>query len=514
MIQNCELVCFQNHNKPVCSVIVEKCVKKDERLLCKECLKNFDQKINIKGLSKIKEMIEKKLLENNEKKQYFLSSKIQEIEQLTNDLNQLKQKLIITFDLILGDLKNCIDHLAKEQQINNPYRLIDELEKLLNQGSYENEFMQFIDYIISQNNNGIKKVLSKISQLTDIYKEANNRIKNSFKKIIKIPQTEIQMNLINKEIKQNKNCYAIAFNQNGQIMASGCGKDIKLWNFNNGKLKEIQTLSSHKQDVSCLIFSKLSDNFVSGSFDSTIKIWKQFKGQEWKSLQSKEDYNPIFCLILQKNEKVLISGSEYYSINVWDIDFELNRLNLSYSLIKHTQSVCSLSLNESETFLVSCGNDQQIIVWMREQNNQWGFKQIVTQSIKEIGTKICFIKENQFIWICGNQNGKDCICFFELQNEKFQEQFNQQINLISNNQESDQNLFPIIFNKEKKIIFLRHKFNIYILSQQFHNKYKIASTLKFDNYLIQGSMTNDAEFQVVWEKSNSSYLIYQINQKQ
>ncbi|CAD8118562.1 unnamed protein product [Paramecium primaurelia] len=151
---------------------------------------------------------------------------------------------------------------------------------------------------------------------------------------------------------------------------------------------------------------------------------------------------------------------------------------------------------------------------MNTQNNKWEFKQIVTKSIMEFGTEICFIKENQFICVSENQDGQDYICFFELQNQQFQEQFNQQIKLIFNNQEYNEPLFPIMFNQTKRIILLRHKFNIYILSQQFHNTYRISTKLQFQHNIIQGSMTNDAQYMVLWEKSNSCYFIYKIKQNQ
>ncbi|CAD8103251.1 unnamed protein product [Paramecium sonneborni] len=254
-------------------------------------------------------------------------------------------------------------------------------------------------------------------------------------------------------------------------MISGCNKDIKIWDFKDGQIQEIQKLQEHKQKVSCLLFSKIQNSFISGSDDNEIRCWKQVNQQEWKSQQSYQEHtNRIFCLLLCKNESILFSGSKDKSIKIWQVDFNNNNLNYSYSLMKHTDNVYGLSLNESETFLVSCGLDQQIITWKKSKENIWEFYQIVKQSINELGQTIYFIKENQFIWIGGSLNGKDCLSYFELINGDFVEQKEKEQQLIVSS-ELNYNLFPIVFNKEKEIILLRHKYDVYFLTKQNHGRY-------------------------------------------
>ena len=75
---------------------------------------------------------------------------------------------------------------------------------------------------------------------------------------------------------------SLAFSPNGKIIASGSGTlyrgfnfhagEIKLWNL--AAKKELATIVSHKDIVSCLAFSPDGKILASGSTDSTVKLWR------------------------------------------------------------------------------------------------------------------------------------------------------------------------------------------------------------------------------------------------
>lgn len=67
---------------------------------------------------------------------------------------------------------------------------------------------------------------------------------------------------------------AIAISPNGQIFATGGGysQDVKLWNLKTGKL--LNTLAGHKGGIYSLTFSPDGKTVISGSADSTIKVWQ------------------------------------------------------------------------------------------------------------------------------------------------------------------------------------------------------------------------------------------------
>ncbi|CAD8159137.1 unnamed protein product [Paramecium pentaurelia] len=170
---------------------------------------------------------------------------------------------------------------------------------------------------------------------------------------------QVQLKLIDDSLQQSGYCQAIVFDKTGSIMISCNNEEIKILNFELGRLKLINTYSKHKEFVTFLVYSKLRNNFISGSFDKTILCWQQTNQKEWKCSQPFQQHNDYAnFLMLNKQEDQLISGGSDNSIKVWNIDFIKNELNFQQSLDQHRNSVFSFSFNSSETVLVSCGYDE------------------------------------------------------------------------------------------------------------------------------------------------------------
>ncbi|CAD8105165.1 unnamed protein product [Paramecium sonneborni] len=508
-----DLKCFQKHNFPICSINLGKDVKMNERLLCNECLLNFIQENNIiQGFNIIQSKIENNIQEYRHKQISFIAQKKQQLVSLKNNFIAWKSTINQQIDQILGYINLWIDNIISKNIIKDKYVIMEELENFVNQYEFHEKNFEFlVEQINFINQASSNKIQLKLAQLNEEYRKIITQTKDSFMKIINISQHKISLKPINNQLKQSDDCFTIAFNYTGQIMISGCGKDIKVWNFQNGQIQEVQKLQVHQSTISCLLFSKNQNSFISGAYDHTIRCWLQINGQQWKSSQKYEEHSSdIQCLLLCKKEKTLFSGSCDKSIKIWIVDFANNNLQYCYSLEKHTHIVYGLTLNESETFLVSCGDDQQIIIWKKSNNNKWEFYQLVNQSIREVGAVTSFIKENLFIWIGGVQNGKDCVSYFELIKGCIVEQKNKEQQLILSPEVFNYSLFPIVFNKEKQIILFRHKFHIYLLTKQISGKYRISTKIKFESNEIWGSMTNDAKFLVLWEKKQCRFLIYQI----
>jgi WD40 repeat protein len=73
---------------------------------------------------------------------------------------------------------------------------------------------------------------------------------------------------------QSTGIFSVAINPDGQTLASGSMKAVKLWNIHTGEL--IQTLPG----CSPVAFSADGQTLVTGSNGSTIKIWRQMLGSE------------------------------------------------------------------------------------------------------------------------------------------------------------------------------------------------------------------------------------------
>lgn len=67
---------------------------------------------------------------------------------------------------------------------------------------------------------------------------------------------------------------AIAISPNGELFATGGGfsREVKLWDIKTGKL--LNTFTGHKGGVYGLTFSPDGKTIISGSADSTIRVWQ------------------------------------------------------------------------------------------------------------------------------------------------------------------------------------------------------------------------------------------------
>ncbi|CAD8129313.1 unnamed protein product [Paramecium sonneborni] len=314
-------------------------------------------------------------------------------------------------------------------------------------------------------------------------------------------ESEIKLKLIDQSVKQSVQCNAIVFDSSGQIMVSTEKKSIKVWKFLNGKIEQIKTLQGHTEWIQCLVYSKKQNSFISGASDNTIRCWKQLDSSDWINSEPYQQHTKVvICIILNSNEDLLFSGSFDKSIKVWKVDFKQNILTYMYSLDKHNHYVTALSLNQSETQLVSCATDNnQIIIWeRREQDKLWAQGEVY---------------QKQLIYLVTGGKEIDKLYIFELKEGVFQENLDKTIQLIANNQIFDERCFPIIYNKERNLIVVRHKTNIYIITEINDDKFKIVDQLNCDTEDVYGTITNNGQYLVYWDIKTEGYSTYELLNK-
>ncbi|CAD8169456.1 unnamed protein product [Paramecium octaurelia] len=450
-------------------------------------------------------MIEENLKNKVENMQRLIKVDLELVEELLNELHKLKSNIMQQVDELISTSREWINNLIDFKQHNSKYSFFDELDTIIN-GTIENSSQDLIiQQITTLNHSLCKKIDLKILALRkqELYSQCD--------KILINLNLIHNMKLIDNSNKQNENCFSISFNQSGSIMISANNSDINIWDFEKGKLNKINKISGHTQTICCLQFSLTRNSFVSAGFDKSIRCWKQINQKEWQSSQPYQQHtNCIDCLIFNQSENQLVSGGRDNQIKVWKIDFVDNQLNYLYSLEKHSGFIFSLCFNQSEDTLVSCGGEKQIIIWKKDSELKWQFGYIVTQSIKEVGCRLCFINDSQFIWVTGDQVSKDCISFFELKEQRYQENLQKEVKLIQNDKLSDLTSFPIFYDKKKKLMIVRHKLYVYLIKISNEGQLKLITQIKYESNSIQGALTNDGKYLVTWNKEEQKYNTYEL----
>ncbi|CAD8215423.1 unnamed protein product [Paramecium octaurelia] len=463
--------------------------------------------------------------------------RIKLIEELQRGLFLLKSNVVQLLDQIIGNVNEWIKHIIIIGQQNVTYSFYNELENIINQKRLEELGQkQLIDQInevyLSYNQKIEKKVNlfksfpegQNCENILQKLRNANETKENKGKKIFIQGQKEmnqvgneqkqleqqlmkykqVQFNLIDDSNQQSNWCQAIVFNKDGSIMISCDSNKIKIWKFEQGRFKLSNTYNEHSNPVQCLVYSKQTNNFISGCGYYQIICWQQINQNEWKCSQPFEQHTgSVNCLLLNKQEDQLISGGVDDKIIVWKLDFIKNHLTFLYSLDQHTNSVESLSFNQSETVLASCGY-HEFIIWEKGLQGKWEFK--YNQDVED-GQKIHFINDQLFLWVTLEMND---ILVFELQNGVFKQNSNKTISLIKNNECEDEARFPIIHNKDRNVILVRHKHHIYLIRQLNDGTFDILASLNSQTTGTYGTITNNAQYLVFWDMKFEKYSSYEI----
>ncbi|CAK94338.1 unnamed protein product (macronuclear) [Paramecium tetraurelia] len=498
----------QVHNQEIIYVDSDKDVDIELRTSCLKCnrrngdnLDDFLRKwehYSQEGKRQLRDQFQKLKFQVKRQNNELISIRTEICQIIDQKIKQNNEMLKTSYDKQFQSIQE-FNYQLNHQRLKESALKLSKQESVVNCVQNQNE-----DYCI---------LTSKINHILHKLDQAQKMTLQDFK-AIKLEEISSDPQNNNSKEDADQSCFAVAFNKSDQIMISGSGSSIKAWLFNEGQLVEIEKFEAHDDNISCLVFSQHSNSFISGSMDFTIKIWKEKSQFKWESSQAYLEHTDfISCLILSQNEDFLFSGSYDRTIRIWKLDFGLKSLQQVQCLEKHTNLVFGLSINSSQSQLVSCGQDQQILLWEKGNGNQWNFKQKVQQSIQDFGFRIQFISDTQFVW--SSKGIKGCLCFFELENGLFIEKQEKQINLGEDDCE-DKDFFPIYYNTQRNVVAIKHKRSIYTFKKEQDNNITLLTNIQiFENPEFYGQLTNDGNYMVaiskVQNKNVSQFIIKKLH---
>ncbi|KAG0257129.1 hypothetical protein BG011_004150 [Mortierella polycephala] len=138
-------------------------------------------------------------------------------------------------------------------------------------------------------------------------------------------------------------------NPNGLIVTGGSDKMINIWNPEDASAP-IYTLVGHTDNV-CSLFADADGHIVSGSWDKTAKIWRN-----WQCVYTLEGHTQAIWGVLELEHEVIVTASADKTIAMWKDGKKIK------TITGHEDCVRSLALLPGVGF-VSCGNDGAVIVW-------------------------------------------------------------------------------------------------------------------------------------------------------
>ncbi len=137
--------------------------------------------------------------------------------------------------------------------------------------------------------------------------------------------------------------------RNEDILFTGSyDKTIKIWEIPTGTC--LNTIRAHSNWVSSLNYWKNSNLLISSSWDCTIKLWKIMDYSiENSFILQNEIGNYIYCVRENLSNAELVSGNEFKTIDIWDINKRIKKS----SFYGHLERINDLKICNKINSLIS-----------------------------------------------------------------------------------------------------------------------------------------------------------------
>ncbi|CAD8182558.1 unnamed protein product [Paramecium octaurelia] len=502
-LNNIENIFCKSHNLPITSVNIQKNVPLEQRVNCKKCKGKGESIEELKkGLDQYF-LDHSRQLQNNSQKfkkviqKYWLSlikdlqfSFFSQLNNLTYQLLNQEQKSILEFICKVQRSESC--NLSNCQ---NLCQMLSEKDQSIPECQIGDQQLRILVFV--------KDLVTKLQNSMKIIQEKHLFIQKSKDDLPKITDLQIQreiywkqlpLNTIWNDINVKPNCALVT--DLDSILIKGVNNCIEIHHSINQRLTKKILFLQPKQFVTCFADCKIVNSFLAGYNDGKLQYWKILKPQmnfyqnidiqnqnvqnfhfETPQYQNHTDQiNFIYMKKSKQNDFItdVLTASSDGLINIWEFQLTKNRISFQYSLKRHEKSVMALALNENEDILVSCGQDNKIIIWGKRQNQTtqfqtWQFLSIVKQSIYSFVKKIQFLTNNIFITVHHDQ---EYVHIFQQKQDIFEEQKQRKIKLFPCSKDN----FEFQMTKiQNGVVCFGHGQTVYIVSLTKNQEIKLSS---------------------------------------
>ncbi|OUL20117.1 hypothetical protein BV378_30415 [Nostoc sp. RF31YmG] len=194
---------------------------------------------------------------------------------------------------------------------------------------------------------------------------------------------------------------AVAFTPDGKYMISGSeDSTLKVWNWQIGE--ELRTLTGYSGRVNNVTLTQDGKYVISGSEDSTLKVWNWQNGEELRTLAGHSDW----VSALAPDGKYVIFASSDSTLKVWN--WQTGEPLRTF--VGHTSYVSALALTPDGKYVISASYDNTLKVW------DWQTGELLASFTGDSPIYCCAVAPDGVRVVAGDMSGR--VHFLRLQGTK------------------------------------------------------------------------------------------------
>ncbi|KAJ6487419.1 WD40-repeat-containing domain protein [Mycena vitilis] len=192
----------------------------------------------------------------------------------------------------------------------------------------------------------------------------------SFPRLFKVIKGQMEQWPVTVAVLEGHTDYvcSVAYSADGKYIVSGsCDSTIRIWDAESGEQLGAP-LEGHTDYVWSVAFSPNGKHIVSGSDDKSVRIWDAERGEQLgDALEGHSDR--VNSVAFSPNGKHIVSGSGGKSVRLWDAE---SGQQLGGPLEGHTDWVQSVAFSPNGKHIVSGSGDKSVRIWDAESGEQLG----------------------------------------------------------------------------------------------------------------------------------------------
>ncbi|KAF9995304.1 hypothetical protein BGZ80_007551, partial [Entomortierella chlamydospora] len=149
---------------------------------------------------------------------------------------------------------------------------------------------------------------------------------------------------------------SVVYSLKGDRIVSGSwDSTVRLWDVDTGEC--IHTLHGHSSAVDSVVYSPRGDQIASGSSDSTVRLWDVDSGECVHTLHGHNGW--VRSVVYSSKGDRIASGSFDRTVRLWDVDTG----ECIYIFQGHSDIVRSVAFSANGDWIASGSNDKSVKLW-------------------------------------------------------------------------------------------------------------------------------------------------------